>query len=449
MPRVEPTDLVIIVPGIMGSSLTRNGRVLWDATPTTVARVLADPDAWERAISLPVDWDGDEDGGDIRPGRLIGATFGVPGLWALSFGYADLARQLESSLQALRSRPGVLPFPYDWRLSNRRSAAELARFTRKHLERWRQATGWSDARATLVCHSMGGLVGDYFVKKLGGHEVVRKLVTYGTPFDGSLKALRALDPATSSHGGSVRRRLARVAKTFPSMAELLPQYPFADDGSDTRTLPEAPSAAVDDRAMSWAEGFHADLRSSIPDRSTDHHAVVGIFQRTPTYANLVDGGDVDGDGDGTVPRESATPKGWRSDDPAIHFIVDTHGGLPSNRSLHDEVLGIVTSVPVQRRGLESRVGVEVAEVARVGERHTIRATVSLPGEAIEVRIAREGEVPLHALMRQVDDKILQCDVTLTSLGTYVVEVAERRPAGVPLDRPVRFPLLAVDEGWEK
>jgi pimeloyl-ACP methyl ester carboxylesterase len=41
----------------------------------------------------------------------------------------------------------------------------------------------------IIGHSMGGLIGLYYVKKLGGHEKVRKLVMMGTPLRGTWSAL--------------------------------------------------------------------------------------------------------------------------------------------------------------------------------------------------------------------------------------------------------------------
>src|SRR5436853_2120715 len=41
----------------------------------------------------------------------------------------------------------------------------------------------------IIGHSMGGLIGLYFIKKLSGHEKVRKLVMLGTPLKGTWVAL--------------------------------------------------------------------------------------------------------------------------------------------------------------------------------------------------------------------------------------------------------------------
>src|SRR5215470_6029051 len=44
-------------------------------------------------------------------------------------------------------------------------------------------------RIDILGHSMGGLIGLYYVKKLGGHEKVRRLVMLGTPLAGTWAAL--------------------------------------------------------------------------------------------------------------------------------------------------------------------------------------------------------------------------------------------------------------------
>lgn len=43
-------------------------------------------------------------------------------------------------------------------------------------------------KVDIVAHSMGGLIAYYYVKKLGGHRCVRKLVALGSPFRGTWSA---------------------------------------------------------------------------------------------------------------------------------------------------------------------------------------------------------------------------------------------------------------------
>jgi triacylglycerol esterase/lipase EstA (alpha/beta hydrolase family) len=45
------------------------------------------------------------------------------------------------------------------------------------------------ARLDIVGHSMGGLIGLYYIKRLGGHEMVRRMVMLGTPARGTWVAL--------------------------------------------------------------------------------------------------------------------------------------------------------------------------------------------------------------------------------------------------------------------
>jgi pimeloyl-ACP methyl ester carboxylesterase len=47
-------------------------------------------------------------------------------------------------------------------------------------------------RLTIIGHSQGGLVGAYYVKKLGGHQLVRALITLGTPHNGAPAAIAGL-----------------------------------------------------------------------------------------------------------------------------------------------------------------------------------------------------------------------------------------------------------------
>jgi triacylglycerol lipase len=57
----------------------------------------------------------------------------------------------------------------------------------RKIERVLAQTSWDEI--DIVGHSMGGLIGLYYVKKLGGHARVRKLVMMGTPVRGTWSAL--------------------------------------------------------------------------------------------------------------------------------------------------------------------------------------------------------------------------------------------------------------------
>lgn len=46
----------------------------------------------------------------------------------------------------------------------------------------------------IIGHSMGGLIGLYFIKKLGGHQFVRRFISLGTPHHGTPFAFVGLPP---------------------------------------------------------------------------------------------------------------------------------------------------------------------------------------------------------------------------------------------------------------
>ena len=66
-------------------------------------------------------------------------------------------------------------------------------------------------KVDIIGHSMGGLIGLYYVKKLGGHEKVRKLVMMGTPMQGTWSALLGV---------------ATVGMMSASSWQILPRSPF-------------------------------------------------------------------------------------------------------------------------------------------------------------------------------------------------------------------------------
>lgn len=74
----------------------------------------------------------------------------------------------------------------------RSSAATLA----EKIERLIERTG--DHRAfekiDIVGHSMGGLIGLYYIKHLGGHRLVNRMIGLGAPFHGTWVGLLAVVP---------------------------------------------------------------------------------------------------------------------------------------------------------------------------------------------------------------------------------------------------------------
>src|SRR5262249_30985206 len=130
--------------------------------------------------------------------RLFDDVHILPGLWKID-GYTQLRNGI---LREFDVKPNVnyFEFPYDWRRDNRVAAHQLDRMCSGWLKTWKARSGNSQAKLIFLAHSMGGLVARYYVECLGGWRNTRKLISFGTPYRGSLKALMLLSGGVSFDG---------------------------------------------------------------------------------------------------------------------------------------------------------------------------------------------------------------------------------------------------------
>lgn len=82
---------------------------------------------------------------------------------------------------------GFCVFSFNLGTLNTRDIRRSAFLIHRKIERILAQTSWE--QIDIVAHSMGGLIGLYYIKKLGGHGRVRKMVTMGTPYRGTWAAL--------------------------------------------------------------------------------------------------------------------------------------------------------------------------------------------------------------------------------------------------------------------
>jgi triacylglycerol esterase/lipase EstA (alpha/beta hydrolase family) len=82
---------------------------------------------------------------------------------------------------------GVCVFSFNLGTFNTRDIRRSAFLIHRKIESILAQT--SVKRIDIIGHSMGGLIGLYYVKKLGGHEKVRRLIMMGTPITGTWSAL--------------------------------------------------------------------------------------------------------------------------------------------------------------------------------------------------------------------------------------------------------------------
>ena len=212
----------------------------------------------------------------------------IPGLWKID-GYSKLSGYLQRQFAVTPGR-NFFTFPYDWRRDNRVAARRLKEQTDRWLREWRRES--PDAKLILVGHSMGGLVARYFLECLEGWRDTRRLVTFGTPYRGSLNALNFLVHGMQKRLGPIPvLDLSRLLRSFPSIYQLLPIYPCLDpgDGQLIRVSEAAGLPHVDPERARAADAFHREIERAVTAHLDDEeyrrgrytiHPIVGTFQAT-------------------------------------------------------------------------------------------------------------------------------------------------------------------------
>lgn len=471
MAKTRIRDLVVFLPGITGSVLARDGKDVWGLSVRAIWSALSTGGRSVKDLTLvdddptqPVAPDG------VTAPRLVKGPHLVPGLSKID-GYAPVVDAILKNFDVvpgdLRSdRPAnFFEFPYDWRRDVRAPALLLQRLVDERLPRWREASGAKDARVILVAHSMGGLVARHYLEVLGGWESSRALVTYGTPYRGSLNALGFL----ANGFRKLHLDLTEVLRSCPSVYQLLPIYPCVADGSSWRRVGDVGIDGLDARRAADALAFHRAIEAAVAEREGDGRSaltvpVVGTRQPTTQYARL-NGRSVtmhrdrpawldenlDG-GDGTVPRVSAVPIEL-SDAGGHVYVSEQHGTLHANPASLNDLLGRLQAMQAKNwraiRGPDVRpaaerasLSVDLDDAVPVGTPVEVEAWLSDGAEdALSCRFtAAEGGAPVVVAMERQGDGRHRAAVPLAP-GIHRAEV---RPATAgPSSAPPVHDLVAV------
>lgn len=291
---------VIVLPGIMGSTLRLDGDEIW---PPSLWQVLA---GYKQIADLMSD--------DVEVGHII-YNVSVKSI------YLSLLKDVEAcGFQSNGEERRLIEFPYDWRRSNSRAAQQLA----VRLDDESKA-GLPD-EITFVVHSMGGLIvrrvlegGDYGDRSW--FPKIRRLITFGTPHFGAPKIVARLqgDEKTLGVSGTDMVLLASDPR-YPSSYELAgpPNTAFTLDVPVRGELPQVLDRfaepfenALSLTAANVAAGnefwSHLDLTHRPSD--VDYVFVGGASHKT-TSACATDGTGINEtrtecSGDGTVPIASS------------------------------------------------------------------------------------------------------------------------------------------------
>jgi pimeloyl-ACP methyl ester carboxylesterase len=453
--KFDIRDIVVLLPGILGSVLGRDGSDVWAISPQAVLTAIMTGGNSIQGLGFRRTSDGHGIAPDgLTATRLFRDTHIIPHFWKID-GYGKIDEVLRKHINL--TPENYFDFPYDWRLDNRLAAGQLQTAVATWLEQRRSKLG-KDVKLILIAHSMGGLVARYFIEKLEGWKDTRMLITFGTPYYGAVQALGFLVNGYPVNLGPVEIfDFSTQIRSFPSVYQLLPTYKAVRmaDGNDLVKIRDVvdriPNSEADE--IRDAIEFHDQIASSVTAhlKLADYlnprykiRPVVGTEQPTQVWAIVGDDHaeaqfsypGVQWTGDSTVPWISAHP----GDDPGgdleqAVYRPERHGSLQNS----DDVL-------LQVRNL-------IAALVNIpGITHAVAAYgITLHLEDLNlggsVEVVAESEVgPLHADIVDVETNAAAADRTplvlignayrgtITGLasGTYRVTVASTSPAVSPV-----------------
>lgn len=461
MPRSPMSDVIVLLPGITGSALRKDGKVVWGFSGGAVGSALfSRGKAMREKLTLSGDDPDVDDLGDgVTATELIPDLHLLPGLWKID-GYTRVAKVIQDRFD-VREGENFFLFAYDWRRDNRASARRLQRESQGWLRRWREKTNNPDAKLILVGHSMGGLVSRWFIECLDGWKDTRALITFGTPYRGSVNAIDTV--ANGMRKGPFGFiDLTDLARSFTAIYQLMPIYACFDAGDGRlQRIAEADVPNVDRARAADALAFHRTIESAVEENMKDAayrekryriHPIVGLAQVTTQSVRAKGGGvellhSLDGQdlsGDGTVPRISATPIEL-SDQGREMFAAAKHGAMQNMDAILTQLEGIITGLSIDLskfRAPERAVALDLEDLVFDDEPVVLRARVQ----------DREGEpirdIGVRAELRDGStDEVLRSFDFLPAEDDWNVAKLSPLPAGAYRVQITTVGLPAVEDAF--
>jgi hypothetical protein len=207
------------------------------------------------------------------------------------------------------------------------------------------------------------------------------LITFGTPFCGSLNALNFISNGLKIKAGPfVLTDLTDLLRSFTSVYQLLPTYPCVDMGdgkyiyvNKTDKIPNLNQSRAKDALFFhdlMTDAYKANEKDSrYQENSYSLFPFVGTFQHTLQSAIVQNGkcemlasfNGEDRTGDGTVPRVSAVPKEYNL---TTGYAIDTcHGSLQNSDEALTNIWYKFTGVSIKD---DLRFNLRFAKICQVG-----------------------------------------------------------------------------------
>ncbi|MFL5980305.1 MAG: esterase/lipase family protein [Gaiellaceae bacterium] len=392
MPRKQMGDVIVMLPGITGSVLQKDGKDVWAPTAGAAVGALFSLGKNIKSLALKDDPpDADDLGDGVVATRVMPDIHLIPGFWKID-GYSKLKNYVVKTFD-VKLGENLFEFAYDWRRDNRASARKLQRSADDWLKSWRASSGNKDAKLILVGHSMGGVVSRYYLECLDGWRDTRTLVTFGTPYRGSLNAVGTLSNGMEKKIGPIALDLSTMARSFTSIYQLLPVYPCVETRGGLVRVAETDVPNIDRQRAASARGFHEEIRLAVEQHEQDEEylhgryairPVIGTFQPTAQSAKThgdgvqliksYEGEDIGGDG--TVPRVSATPIEVEHEENAM-FAAQRHASLQNDDPVLTQLAGVLSGLHLDLASFRGPptvgLSLDIEDVYETREPVTIRA----------------------------------------------------------------------------
>jgi pimeloyl-ACP methyl ester carboxylesterase len=404
MAKTQMRDMIVLLPGITGSVLKKDGNELWGLSFRALWNALPRPHVALQQLKLGDDDLINDDLGDgITATGLMPDAHLIPFYWKID-GYTAIRKTIHDYFN-VKEGTNYFEFPYDWRRDMRYLAGSLARFIQPRIEQYRHLN--KDAKIIFLAHSMGGLIARYYAEVLEGWKNCRALITFGTPHRGSVKALDFL----ANGNKNLIVDLTEVVRSFTSTYQLLPIYEMVNvNGRFQRVAETVNIPNVDQERAKRALAFHREIESAVNTHLKSERyrkefktiPIVGTQQPSYQSAELINGtlkisrkvpAMIDSlleDGDGTVPRVSATPIEL-GEEYRETFHPEMHGSLQNNNQILSGLL-------------ERLKQMQIPNLSVIRGPEIVPSTIGRPAIAIDLQdLYTSGEpIVIHARLVNTD-----------------------------------------------
>ncbi|NEP00551.1 MAG: lecithin--cholesterol acyltransferase [Symploca sp. SIO2E9] len=416
-------DIVVLLPGVLGSVLQKDGKDLWNTRQATFSALTGADASFQQLVLEEDDPKFDDLGDGIKVTSLINFPHLVAGLIKID-GYSKLSRLVTDTFKVTKGSindnypANFFEFPYDWRRDNRVAARKLKKLIDERLPLWQEYSGAKEAKVIFLAHSMGGLVARYYLERLEGWSNCRALITFGTPYRGAVDTLNYL----ANGYKQIQLDLTEVMRSFTSIYQLLPIYEMVNIAGKYQRVAETDGIPnVNKQKAQQALAFHREIEDAINKHlnQVDYLKsgyktipIVGIHQDTFQSAKLSDetiiasyelpkGIDsILSDGDGTVPRLSAIPieldQEYRET-----YIAQRHSYLQSSNLVLNDVRERLKQMQIPHQPIRgSQLSKDIAQ----------RAAISLNFDDLYL-VDEQIKIGARILNFREDDGVLIANIT--------------------------------------